>query len=132
MNYLLIVGVILSIVLIYFVYNYFTKTTEELSDIENVQEVEDEMKVYNFNTSWCKYSVMFAPEWTKFEDLVSSNPRIRALDVKCDDDKNEGICNNYNVPGFPSVVIEYNNNVELYEGERSAEALLKYVESKLN
>ena len=53
---------------------------------------------------------------------------MTAYDVKCDDDKNKEICENYQVPGYPYVVIEMENNQIPYKGERSASSLLKFVE----
>lgn len=100
--------------------------------IEKVQNTEDKITgskitVYNYNTSWCKYSVMFAPEWSKFETLVESLPNITAIDVKCDDEANKEICDKSGVSGFPSVVIMKDNTKIDYSGPRNAEAILEFI-----
>lgn len=87
------------------------------------------IKIYNFNTSWCKYSVMFAPEWSKLESMVENDPNIEVIDVKCDDENNESLCQTFEVPGFPSVVIMKDNTRIDYEGPRNAESILEYVKS---
>ena len=117
------------------IYNYTIKcnnTSPELySDIEinNSKEKTSDIKVYNFNTSWCRYSVMFAPEWSKFESMVENNKNIKTIDVKCDDENNTLLCQKFDVPGFPSIIIEKDNKPINYEGARSAEAILDYIES---
>jgi len=106
---------------------------EENSEDEKVDSSQissiSPIKVYNFNTSWCKYSVMFAPEWSKFESMVEKDSLIEAIDVKCDDDENNSLCKEFDVPGFPSVVIMNGDKRINYEGARNAEALLEFVKS---
>ena len=110
-------------------------TTEEVILNQPPKEKKDinnkKIKVMNFNTSWCKYSVMFAPEWAKLQTMVEdlNNPKIEVLDIKCDNPNNEAICDKYQVPGFPTVVFETDNNLEEYRGERSAEAIFNKIKT---
>lgn len=138
MNKYLIFSII-GLIIVLVIYWLTTKSSLESSKEKLTEEQIDTMtpklnptvikpskvKVMNFNTSWCKYSVMFAPEWAKFQSLVEDKPEVEVIDVKCDDPKNEQICDNYQVPGFPTVLFEYNNHLEEYSGERSAEAILE-------
>lgn len=95
--------------------------------VETTNEIKSEVKVYNFNTSWCRYSVMFAPEWAKFESMVEGMDNIEAIDVKCDEDKNEKMCMDFEVPGYPSVLIVKDGKKIDYPGPRNAEKLLEYL-----
>lgn len=142
-NLMIIGGVIVVIGLILWFSGAFSKDSEKkvLEKVDEEAEVlkalggqvnaqvkdSGKIKVYNFNTSWCRYSVMFAPEWAKFETLVEKYDNIEALDIKCDDESNEGICREFDVPGFPSVVVEKNGQVVAYNGMRNAEAILSFV-----
>jgi len=140
MNKYLIYSIIGFIILLV-IYWFTTKSTLEVNSTkENLTEEQiiqkdvpvlntpaKKIKLMNFNTSWCKYSVMFAPEWAKLQDMVKDKPEIEAIDVKCDDPKNEEMCDNYQVPGFPTVLLEYNNHLEEYRGDRNAEAILSRV-----
>ena len=85
-------------------------------------------KVYNFNTSWCKYSVDFQSEWNTFSNSLKESDGIKAIDVKCDDDKNKELCQKFNIPGYPAVVIESGDNNHIYNGVRTAQSLRKYLE----
>lgn len=85
--------------------------------------------VYNFNTEWCGWSKRFQPEWDKFSQMTQSEPKlahIRAMDIKCDKAENESMCEKYDVPGFPYVMIEVQGKRIAYSGERTAEALVEF------
>lgn len=143
-NLVIIVSLIFFFIILYFL----TKKTENLNNIMNTElniehEIEEhndnkeheitkdnlnsKIKVYNFNTSWCSYSVMFAPEWSKFEAMVENNENIDAIDIKCDDENNNSICKTFDVPGFPSVVIVKDNKKIDYQGQRNAEAIFDFI-----
>ena len=144
-NIVIVASVIIVIAVIVWYSGVFSSKKEVKSEgVEEVNQVskdvnmvgkplntsgDSKIKVYNFNTSWCRYSVMFAPEWAKFESMVEENENIEALDVKCDDESNEGLCASFDVPGFPSVVVVKGDEKRDYSGARSAEAILKFVES---
>jgi thiol-disulfide isomerase/thioredoxin len=95
---------------------------------ENFVEVKEPIKVYNFNTEWCGYSVRFQPEWNKFMTRINTNKEIAdviAYDIKCDKEENEKICAEYQIEGFPTVLLEKGGDRKVYQGERSAEALIE-------
>lgn len=103
-------------------------TKEKFINSEN--KMSNLIKVYNFNTSWCGYSVRFQPEWKKFENEIQSrNDNIQAFDIKCDNVSNKQMCVNYEIPGFPTIIIEKNNKKIDYNGPRTSEALIEYIEN---
>lgn len=111
-----------------------SKNVDESLEEKVVEKIEStqlgpKITVYNFNTSWCRYSVMFSPEWAKFESMVENNPNIEAVDVKCDEEDNEQMCMNFDVPGYPSIVIVKDGERMDYPGQRNADDLLDYVSS---
>lgn len=89
----------------------------------------DNIKIYNFNTEWCGWSKRFQPEWDEFTRRVNADRKlnVEALDIKCDDSKNESMCEKFEVPGFPSVVAEVNGKRQHYKGPRTADALMEFV-----
>lgn len=101
-----------------------TETKESFAEVSKPK-----IKVLNFNTSWCGWSKRFQPEWDSFSSRVKSDPKlshVEAVDVKCDDKKNEAMCEQYQVPGYPYVVIEVDGKRTQYNGERTADALVEY------
>lgn len=102
---------------------------EKFANISN-----SKLKIFNFNTEWCGWSKRFQPEWDQFAKTVKLDSelskKVEVINVRCDDKANEQICEAYNVPGYPYVVVEVNGRREPYNGERTAKALLSFVSSK--
>lgn len=91
---------------------------------------DSKIKVYNFNTSWCGWSVRFQPEWQKFESEINSKgdlSHVEAHDVKCDNPENDFLCKEYEVAGFPTVIIETNGKRGVYKGPRDSKNLIETV-----
>jgi hypothetical protein len=98
------------------------------------------VKITNYWASWCGWSNKFKPEWDKFE--ASCNAAVDkstfAKDFDCGDEKDEEAqakCKASQVPGFPSVQIEYKEGGKAkkidYEGERTAAGLKAKVDEIL-
>jgi thiol-disulfide isomerase/thioredoxin len=99
---------------------------EKFSNSENKKS--NLVKVYNFNTSWCGYSVRFQPEWEKFQKEVKARndlSNVKAYDIKCDNADNKQMCADYEVPGFPTVIIEKDGQKIDYNGPRTAESIIE-------
>ena len=108
----------------------FLKCKEGFTNSEN--EKSNLIKVYNFNTSWCGYSVRFQPEWDKFQKEVNTRDNllnIHAYDIKCDNSDNKQMCDDYNVPGFPTIIIEKDNKKINYNGPRNTEAIIETIKN---
>ena len=96
-----------------------------------VSKTSNLIKVYNFNTSWCGYSVRFQPEWEKFEKEINSidNLSIQAFDIKCDNINNKQMCNDYEISGFPTIIIEKDGKKINYNGLRTVEAIIETIQN---
>ena len=132
--------ILIIIILVFFVYKVFYNNSDydnsgaETFEETNADVTNSNVKVYNFNTSWCGWSVKFQPEWNEFAKAVKADSKLSSkvdvIDVKCDNPENENLCEKYKVPGYPYVVVDNNGNLEAYSGERTAKALLSFVSSK--
>jgi len=112
----LLTWIVILVLIIYFI--YCTKCRTETFTSEK-----SKVKVFNFNTKWCGYSKQFQPIWDSFQKKCNSKKNVEIIDVKCDDKKNENICNKYSVPGYPSILFEKDGKVIDYQGERSVDGL---------
>ena len=103
-----------------FTIDFFSNSEKKTSNL---------IKVYNFNTSWCGYSVHFQPEWDKFEKEINSidNLSIQAFDIKCDNINNKQMCNDYEISGFPTIIIEKDGKKINYNGLRTVEAIIETI-----
>ena len=118
--------IIFVLIVVYFLFhtnNNQVLVKEEFNSNDNL------IKVYNFNTSWCGYSRAFQPVWDKFSKHLKQNniKNIQAIDVKCDGKKNEEMCNEYQITGFPTIIIEKDNERHTYNDERTVEKLLENI-----
>jgi thiol-disulfide isomerase/thioredoxin len=97
------------------------------SKVINFNQYEDVSgtTIYNFNTSWCGYSVSFQPIWDKFTESNKDN-NINIVDVKCDKSENDDLCNRYPVEGFPTVLKVKDNVITPYNGPRTLEGLTEF------
>ena len=108
--------------------NMFESIKKMTGGAENENKINTTIKLYNFNTSWCGHSVDFQPIWDKFSRETNIIANLEALDVKCDNEDGDEICNEYKVNAFPTIILEkYDEKGEpiriTYTGERTLEAL---------
>lgn len=97
----------------------------------NMVTKDSKIKVYNFNTSWCGWSVRFEPEWKIFENEIHSKgdlSHVEAHDVKCDNPANDFLCKEFEVAGFPTVIIETNGQRGVYNGPRDSKNLVETIQ----
>jgi len=130
--------VILVLALFFYIFVSTSESSIIVSEVSkekfsnSIEKNSNLIKVYNFNTSWCGYSVRFQPEWEKFEKEVKARDdlsNVRAYDIKCDNASNKQMCTDYEVPGFPTVIIEKDGKKIDYNGERSAEAIIETIKN---
>ena len=123
---------IILLLIVSYIFLYSREPSNIKPLIKEEFETKKVIKVYNFNTKWCGYSIRFQPEWDKFVKMIKSNTNVKCFDVKCDNDNNTDMCNKYNIEGFPTVIIEYNGEKHTYNEERTAEKLLETVRKLSN
>lgn len=130
--------IVIIIILIYSIYltkcdmeNFSANSDiEDNSDFEDNSDVDSTVKVYNFNTRWCGYSKQFQPTWDAFSKKNNGKNDVEILDVKCDDkddSKAQSLCQNFDVPGYPTVIFQKGEKKINYEGERTVEAMEEFL-----
>jgi len=87
-------------------------------------------KITLYYASWCGHSKQFMPEWNKFVKYTNQYmPYIQVDTIECKEDNKEA-CKD--VQGFPTIMlINQQNKQILYEGERTLEGLIKFVNNRL-
>jgi thiol-disulfide isomerase/thioredoxin len=91
------------------------------------------------HANWCGHCQHLMPEWNKMEDSISKNSKLnnKCKIIKIESEhvneelpKYAEMTKNKNIPveGYPTIfMIKTDRNVEMYGGERTAEALEKWV-----
>ena len=93
---------------------------------EDINETGDKVTIMNFNTEWCGYSRDFQPIWDKFTKQMKGK-KIHVKDIKCDKSNNQGLCQKYEIEGFPTVKLVNNGKVHEFGGRRTVEDLSEFV-----
>lgn len=75
--------------------------------------------VNTFFMPGCGHCTAFKPEWKKFCENKPSYVKTNEYSS----DKNMDKCEEYNVSGFPTIILERDGKREQYNGERTADAL---------
>ena len=127
---------LIALVVVVFLITTFSNSAPSSETFAGVasssQKSDSKIKVYNFNTSWCGWSTRFQPEWKKFENEISAKgdlSHVQAYDIKCDNPANDNICKEYEVAGFPTVIIEAAGKRGVYKGPRDSKDLLETVKA---
>jgi len=116
--------ILITIILVLFFLQIFSLDETPKETFKNSKNI----KVYNFNTSWCGWSVKFQPEWKKLEDTIKNDmslDNIQTFDIKCDDPANEAKCKEFEVEGFPTVIIEVDGKRGSYNGPRESAKIIE-------
>jgi len=99
---------------------------------EGFEGFENEKSIIICKAEWCGHCKEAAPE---FKKLVSASPitladgskaSVKMLDA--DEDKEE--LKNYDIKGFPTVLILNNGNSKEYPGPRTSESIIEYMNSQ--
>jgi len=124
-----IIIVVLVVMIIVMLFYKYTKSSK-LQSIQNFESQDLKPKIINFNTSWCYWSKKLEPVWEILTDDMKGKD-IEVLDVKCDLDVNKGICDEYEVKGFPTIKLIVGDTVLDYNGERSLDGLSKFINTNI-
>ena len=75
----------------------------------------------------CPHCVNFLPEWRKFAQFARSNlPQVDVKEIACEGEQQK-ICMDHKVPGFPTVRMYKASGQVEYDGNRTAQSLMEFV-----
>lgn len=102
----------------YLLFNWYQKGKFELFS--------GEAKLYFFYADWCGYCKKFKPEWEKLK--AESNLGVKLEEVDCSNEA-PALAKEYNVGGFPTIILVNGSNKVTYEGQRTADALVSFIKN---
>jgi thiol-disulfide isomerase/thioredoxin len=109
-----ILFIIIILILFYIIFKVFFNN----NNFTNTETI-----IYNFSSSYCGHCKQFQPIWDEFANSVKDYKNINAINIKCDNSENDAMCEMYNIQGYPTIIIENNNNKQMYNGERTIAGL---------
>ena len=101
------------------VYLYKNKIEKELT--ERYQNQQNSKKLLLFYAPWCGASKAFLPTW---ERLTSE---LKTETYNVDLEENKEISNKFNIQYLPTVFLMNGNNKIKYDGDRSYEDIMSFV-----
>ena len=129
----LLIGLVILVILVT-LSNYFNKKkpiqvkkNTQINEINQINKINQEvtnnkidltLKLYY--TEWCGWSKRFLPVW---EQLEKSNLWCKLVKINCEN--NKGLC--ANVPGYPYITLEKNGKQIDYNGDRTYDDLIKFI-----
>ena len=126
-NFINFLIIIFWIFILYIFFNIFFGT-ESLDNIDTkTLKNNSKVKIYNFNASWCGHCQQFKPIWNQFVSTLNDDS-IEAINIRCDLDENKKICADFNVPGFPYILIVKDDVKTEYNGSRTVKGLRSALE----
>ena len=81
-------------------------------------------KLYFFYADWCGYCKKFKPEWAKLK--AEPNLGVQLEEVDCSNEA-PALAKEYDVKGFPTLILVNGSNKVTYSGERTADALVSFI-----
>lgn len=139
---IILILLIVLFVIIFLKYNieHMTNTNEEPDDTPipseqpilstggKLNEAISNPEIILYYASWCYFSKEVIPEWNKFREWANKNKKdLKVTEIRCEGG-NEHICNQKNIEGFPTIVLEKDDKEILFnEYPRDFENLKKFV-----
>ena len=120
------------IVVAAFIYCVYSNTNKLNTVPEKFGNSQKNIKLYNFNTTWCGWSIRLQPQWDLLTTTVKNDPSlssVQVFDIKCDSDENKQLCQTFNVEGYPTIIIDVDGKRTVYNGDRTSDAILKFVKT---
>jgi thiol-disulfide isomerase/thioredoxin len=106
---------------------------EGFSDNYVREDFSDNMaKLKLFYADWCGHCKQFKPIFDgELTNLIkSSNIPVKLEAVDCE--KNKEMIKKYNISGFPTLILEVNNQTYKYENERKPRQIIEFIKQHLN
>ena len=95
-----------------------------MSNKNNIDNDFGEIVLYY--ADWCVYSNKMLPEWAKFEEYAKINfKKLKIKKINCD---HEIIVDN-GISSYPTIILSENNKKKEYNGDRSLNSFIKFIES---
>jgi thioredoxin-related protein len=130
----LLVIIVFGLILIYLIYKN-EKFNNLSTDVVSNTELNDNTDVNKNNkpvlgvyyTNWCGYSRNFISDLQNgLQKNLANYVDVNLID--CEKDENKELCNKLGVRGFPTIILHTQNENIMYNGDRSHDDLMRFVQ----
>ena len=102
------------------------------ADDNDEGNVERSATLYFFYTTWCPHCKVATPQWKSLQTEtqgVVNDINIIFKDIDCDTDSD--IADKFNVTGYPTIKLVYNNKIYDYDAKPNKDTLVQFLNSVL-
>jgi len=94
-----------------------------LTDSDFYSQVKEGVWMVKFYAPWCGHCKSLAPTWDALATKTDGKFKVAKIDCTT----NRGVCEDFNIPGYPTLKLIKDGNVYAYSGSRSEAAFLAFV-----
>ena len=99
--------------------------------IEQDRKTDEAADLYFFYTSWCPHCKTAMPVWNKLKENTKSVKDININFYEVDCDKDSATAEKYNVEGYPTIKLVYNDKVITYDAKPDIDTLKQFLNTSL-
>jgi len=78
-----------------------------------------------YHTDWCGHCKVLKPIWHKIKQSFANDKNIMFIEYESDRNPNE--VSQANIPGFPTIKLQIDNEIISYKGNRSHDDLVGFI-----
>lgn len=130
----LIIGIILIVVILYYVYSRKMRTQPQVESSNdrkkstmNRSSDDPELIFYNFMNPGCGWCKKLEPTWAKLEEMYKNNPKVSIRKIDATKPENEQIAFYYNITSYPTLILVTPTRNLQYVGDRSLTDLTDFI-----
>ena len=82
-------------------------------------------KLILFKAAWCSHCTKFEPTWNSIQQNKHNNVQYVTYDANSDAD----VIKNYNITGYPTLLLSKNNKIVEYVGNRTIDGIQDFINS---
>jgi len=131
-----LLSVVILLSMSFFLAPSWAYSSEDQSNVMDLTELdfqnfisEFKFALVNFHALWCRYSKKLKPVWKEIgEDLKSGGYDVAVARVEAYDEKK--LAEQYGIEGYPTIKLFIDGTPHDYNGERTKEQILEFVDRK--
>lgn len=130
----IIIGIVYYYKIVYpkYINKDYVDNREFISKDSKSNEARDsksnEATLYFFYTDWCPLSKKAEPEWKGFkEDTGGSYDGVSLTFIEVDCDKDPEVADKFNINGYPTIKLVYNDKIYEYDAKPDRSILAKFL-----
>ena len=119
-------------------HNKYLKYKQKYNSLKNniqrggdaIQENDSKLEFYLFKAEWCGHCINFKPYWEEMQNNNNLTDKIKFITYDSNEHKTE--MKEWNITGFPTLILKKNNIAIEYEGPRKINNIINFINIHLN